>query len=179
MSRINMPFDQYGGTGWALFDWEYNLNRPTLSFIAGNMHALRLQFDAYRRELQMPYDTLQIQFWIWSQNDYRFYVSHRYVEGFNPNTLYPQAYPTQEDLVTTATIREYRGTAPSGSYQNHLVTTSSQTTIANRFFGIYDITFPGPIGALTVQAWIEQPGTKSKVRVLAIGHHNSNFENGY
>jgi len=180
MSQTELPYDQYGGTGWALFDWVHSSDRPQLTFVAGNMHSLRLQFDAYRRVLQMPYAFAQIQLWVWSQNDFRLTV---YKPGPNTTeTLYPTAYPDTETTVSAVTLREYRiptgGAWGGGTYQNNRTTTSNQMTIVNRFFGIHEIATPANFVNEVVRITISQPGTKSKVRLLAIGHHNNNFENG-
>lgn len=179
MSPTDLPYDQYGGTGWALIDWVHSSDRPQLTFVAGNMHALRLQFDAYRRVLQMPFAYAQIQLWVWSQNDYRLSV---FKPGPNTTeTIYPSAYPDSQATTSAITVREYRiptaGSWGGGTYQNNRTTTSNQMTIANRFFGIHEIATPTNFVNEVVRITISQPGTKSKVRLLAIGHHNNNFEN--
>lgn len=186
-----LPTSQYAGQGWALFDWTYHATRPQLLFRAGNMDAARLQFDAYRRFVHIPYWAAQIQFWCWSQNDFRLLISRR-ANGADvtlDQTLYPQAFPEVVPIVTGVTVREYRfptGTQwGTGSFQNQYTQTQKQMTISNRFFGVFDVktrTNQDPIGGrfdpYGLRVDFEQPGTRSTIRVLALGHHNHVWQTG-
>jgi hypothetical protein len=87
------------------------------------------------------------------------------------------------------TVREYRfqtGTKwGTGSFQNKYTQTQKQMTIANRFFGVFDVktrTNQDPIGGrfdpYGLRVDFEQPGTRSTIRVLALGHHNHVWQTG-
>lgn len=181
------PTDQYAGQGWALFDWEYSATRPQLIFRAGNMDATRVQFDAYRRFVHVPQWAAQVQLWCWSQNDFRIQESKR--TGSNPTvvgTHYPQAWPEQLQTVVGAAVREYRFPNlqqwTQGSYQNNYTTSAAQLTIAGRWFGVFEFATTtqgaGAFDAYGIRLDFEQPGTKSTIRVLALGHHNHVWQTG-
>lgn len=177
------PTEQYAGQGWVLFDWEHSATRPQLTFRAGNMEATRLQFDAYRRFVHMPQWAAQVQFWCWSTNDFRL-LEYRRANGVTPTlsqTNWPQVFPEVSPLVSGVAVREYRfpdGVGwGQGWYRNNYTTTNEQMTIANRYFGVFDVKTDGfdPYG---VRVEFEQPGTKSVIRVLALGHHNHVWQTG-
>lgn len=181
------PFDQYAGQGWALFDWNYHATRPQLLFRAGNMEATRIQFDAYRRWLHVPQWAAQIQLWCWCQNDFRIEESKR--PGTNPiivATHYPTAFPESLQTVVGAAVREYRfGGAQvwgQGAYQNNYTTSTAQLTIANRYFGVFEFRTTtqgqGAFDPFGIKLDFVQPGTKSTIRVLALGHHNHVWQTG-
>jgi hypothetical protein len=191
MSTTSRPTEQYAGQGWVLFDWDYHASRPQLTFRAGNMDATRMQFDAYRRFVHIPQWAAQVQLWCWSQNDFRIQEIKR--TGSNPvlvNTWYPQAWPDSVQTVAGAAVREYRfpglQTWTQGSYQNNYTSTAKQMTIAGRWFGVFDFatttqqTFQGPdaFDPYGIRLDFEQPGTKSTIRVLALGHHNHVWQTG-
>jgi hypothetical protein len=185
------PTEQYAGQGWALFDWDYHATRTQLTFRAGNMDASRIQFDAYRRFVHIPQWAAQVQLWCWSQNDFRITEGKRRGSNrFLVSTRYPQAWPDSVQTVAGASVREYRfpfaQTWTQGSYQNNYISTAKQMTIAGRWFGVFDFatttqqTFQGPdaFDPYGILLDFEQPGTKSTVRVLAIGHHNHVWQTG-
>lgn len=178
------PTEQYAGQGWVLFDWEYSATRPQLTFRAGNMEATRLQFDAYRRFVHMPQWAAQVQFWCWSTNDFRL-LRYRRVNGVTPTlyqTDFPQVFPEVVPLVSGVIVREYRLQANAlwgqGSYQNNYTLTNEQMTIANRFFGVFDVSTESGFDPYGVRVDFEQPGNKSVIRVLALGHHNHVWQTG-
>lgn len=188
MFRIDSrPSEQYAGQGWAAFDWNHHATRPQFSFLAGNMDATRLQFDAYRRFLHVPQWAAQVQLWCWSQNDFMIEESRR--TGTNPvlvATHYPQAWPDSVQTVVGAQVREYRfpniQTWTQGTFQNNYTTSAAQLTIAGRFFGLFEFRTttqgPGAFDPYGIRLDFVQPGTKSTVRILALGHQNHVWQTG-
>lgn len=182
------PTSQATGTGWALFDWDYHATRAQLTYRAGNMDSVRLQFDAYRRFIHIPQWAAEITFWCWSQNDFRLQQWRR---GIGPDVLawnhYPQAWPQSIEVANDIRIREYRlpnnptGPWGAGAFQNLFATTPVQMTIANRFFGVFNVIATPEQYAFDPYATrveVFQPGTKSTVRILAVGHHNETWRTG-
>ena len=184
------PTYQATGQGWALFDWEYHATRPQLTFRAGCMDATRIQFDAYRRWVHMPHWAAEVQFWCWSQNDFPVNQIRRSGIGPYKDVLikrhYPQAWPQSIDVANDIRVREYRLptdiTSPwgSGKFQNLFATTPVQMTNTGRWAGVFTIAttpdhYSDPFATKIDILW---PGTKSVVRVLALGHHNETWRMG-
>ena len=185
------PTYQATGQGWALFDWDYHATRPQLTFRAGCMDATRIQFDAYRRWVHMPHWAAEIQLWCWSANDFRVNQLRRTFGNNQYNEVlvrqhYPQAWPQSIDVANDIRVRDYRlpnnptGPWGAGSFQNLFATTPVQMTIAGRWAGVFTIaTTPADYAdPFATKIEILQPGTKSVVRVLALGHHNQTWRTG-
>lgn len=166
-------------TGWALFDWESNTTgRPTFTRIAGGMSATRLQFDRYRRYLQMVGWGSQVQLWVWSSATFGISFWYQSTGGAVTETYGPQVYPEAANLETSVTPREARFTAgggglfdwDAGAYHTSRTTTAAQMTIAGRFFGHY--TFAQIGNGAGRRIWFSGA---SCVRILAIGQHNADW----
>jgi hypothetical protein len=180
------PTSQYAGTGWCLIDYDYHATRPQFTYRAGNMAATRLQFDAYRRFLHMPYWAAEIQFWCWSQADFKL-VELNADTGFTSDVVrehFPQAWPQSIEVPNDVRIREYRlpnnptGLWGQGTYQNYVANAAVQMTIAGRWAGVFRIAATPSDYPFGKSLEIANGGAAATVRILAIGHHNQTWATG-
>lgn len=184
MLRVNpnqYQVDRIGETGWVLYDFTFSAGGPQWSFVAGSASAARVQLDRFRRELMYTAAGYQLQFWCWSTVDFWFLDSIYTNNIITTQAVYlADSFPQSITLPASFVPNELDAyqTTVSGSlyvsarFNNVTTTTAHQMTIAGRYH--MNATIHGT-NATYRRASFQFPTATAPIRVLIIGHHNTDW----